>query len=314
MKAGRIGVLGAGGMGSAFAALLARSGHDVVLIGRGSEHVRAVAERGLAVLPPDGRPWTVALDVSPHAEDLPPGSLDAVVILTKAYDLQAAACSVAPALTPGGVAVSLQNGLGLAPRLAAVFGDERSLVGTTTVGAALQGPGRISVSAATAAGESFTYLGEMGEARGGSRAAGVVAALSAAGIPSAYLPQVGEEIWRKLALAVMSPVSSVLRLTVGQVWASDEGRSLVRRMFDEVVAVALAQQVRLDPDRAWAHASQVFEGTGEHYTSMCADVMNGRRTELSSMAGAVHRIGREQGVPVPTHGVVLEMLGALGVR
>ena len=40
--AGRIGVLGAGGMGSAFAAHLARSGADVVLIGRGSAHVTAL--------------------------------------------------------------------------------------------------------------------------------------------------------------------------------------------------------------------------------------------------------------------------------
>ncbi|MEU8250310.1 2-dehydropantoate 2-reductase [Nonomuraea sp. NPDC048916] len=314
MTAGRIGVLGAGGMGSAFAAFLARAGHDVVLIGRGGEHARAIADRGLVVRPPGETSWSVGLDVALHAADLPPASLDAVVILTKTYDTSPAARSVVPALAPGGVAVSLQNGLGLASRLAAVFGEERSLVGATTVGAALLSPGRISISGATATGETFTCMGEMDEARGGRRAAGLVGALNAAGLPATHTPQVSEQIWRKLALAVMSPVSSVLRLTVGQVWATAEGRSLVRQMFDEVVAVASAQRVILDPDDAWAHASRVFEGTGEHYTSMCADVMNGRETELSSMAGAVHRLAAERGVPAPAHGFVLGMLGALGVR
>ena len=48
-------MLGAGGMGSAFAAHLARSGADVVLIGRGSAHVAALAEQPAAG-GPAGRP------------------------------------------------------------------------------------------------------------------------------------------------------------------------------------------------------------------------------------------------------------------
>jgi len=128
------------------------------------------------------------------------------------------------------------------------------------------------------------------------------------------VPDVAVPVWGKLALAVMSPISAVLRLTVAGVWGSADGRGLVEAMFDEVVAVAGSQGVALDRDAAWAHASRVFAGTGEHYTSMCTDVLKGRRTELASMAGAVRSLAEAAGVPVPVHATVLALLGALGVQ
>jgi 2-dehydropantoate 2-reductase len=313
--AGRVGVLGAGGMGSAFAAHLARAGRDVVLIGRGSAHVRALAAGPLQVDPPDGTPWKVDVPVAVHASDVAPGSIDALLVLTKSYDLAAAARSAAHVLAPDGVVVPLQNGLGTDDPAADVFGEERTLVGTTTVGAALQDPGRITVSVSTAAGGSQTDLGRMGRARGSlERAEQVAATLTGAGLPAAASTQVDELIWGKLALAAMSPLSSVPRVTVATVWNSAEGRALVERMFDEVVAVAAAEGVRLPRDEAWAHATRTFAGTGEHYTSMCTDVRNGRPTELSTMGGAVARLGAAHGVPVPVHATIVGLLGLAGVR
>jgi 2-dehydropantoate 2-reductase len=313
--AGRIGVLGAGGMGSAFAAHLARSGADVVLIGRGSAHVAALAEHPLRVDPPDGPSWSVEVPVARHAGDVPAGSVDALLVLTKSYDLREAVASAAHVLAADGIAVPLQNGLGTDVPTADVFGDERVLVGITTVGAAQQGPGRISVSTATATGASVTDIGATGRAKGAlPRGRELAAALTAASLPARVSPRIDELIWGKLALAAMSPLSSVLRVTVAEVWRSPEGRALVERMFHEVADVAEAVGVRLDRARAGAHAARTFAGTGAHYTSMCTDVRNGRRTELSSMGGAVARLGAEHGIPVPAHDTVLGLLAVAGVR
>lgn len=196
-----------------------------------------------------------------------------------------------------------------------MFGAERTLVGTTSVGAALQEPGRITVSVSTSAGASVTSLGRMGRARGEHRlGVDVAQALTTSGLPTTAIPAVAELIWGKLALASMSPLSSVLRVTVATVWGSAAGRALVERMFDEVVAVAAAEGVDLVRDAAWAHAITVFAGTGEHYTSMCTDVRHGRLTELSSMGDAVRRLGTEHGVAVPAHAAVLDLLAVAGVR
>lgn len=309
----RIGVLGAGGMGSAFAAFLARAGRDVVLIGRGGAHVRAVASADLRVVPPDAEPWTVRVPAAVHAADLPPASLDVVLVLTKTFDTATAMAGVAPALAPEGVAVSLQNGLGNDTAVAGAVGSTRALVGVTTVGATLQEPGTISITGSTAAGASLTHLGTMGAATALPRGDDVAEALTGADVPAVHAADVAIPIWGKLALAVMSPVSSVLRMTVAGVWGSPDGRALVEQMFDEVVTVAAAQGVALDREEAWAHACRVFAGTGEHYTSMCTDVMKGRPTELAAMAGAVLDLATSAGVPVPVHATVLSMLRAQGV-
>jgi 2-dehydropantoate 2-reductase len=311
----RIGVLGAGGMGTAFAAHLARTAADVLLIGRGSPHVRALADGPLQVDPPSGDPWTVRVPVAQHAADVAPGSLDVLLLLTKGYDLDEAVRSAAHALAADGVAVPLQNGLGTDAQVAAVVGDARTLVATTTVGAVLQAPGRITISVSTAAGESLTGIGRMGRAQAPhERGVEVAAALTAAGLPTEASPSVAELIWGKLALAAMSPLSAVPRVTVAAVWGAPEGRSLVERMFDEVVAVADAEGVALDREAAWAHARRTFAGTGEHYTSMCTDVRLGRPTELASMGGAVRRLGERHGVPVPVHATVCDLLALAGVR
>ena len=309
---GRIGVLGAGGMGSAYAAFLARAGRDVVLVGRGGGHIRAVTAGELRVLPPNGEPWTVRVPAAVHAADLPSSSVDVLVVLTKTFDTAAAVTGAAHALAAGGVAVSLQNGLGNDTALAAAVGGPRALVGVTTVGATLQEPGTISISGSTAAGASMTHIGATAVATA-PRAGEIAAVLDGAGLPSSHVPDIAVPIWGKLALAVMSPLSAVLRMTVGGLWSTPDGRALVEQMFDEVATVAATQGVALDREQAWAHACRVFAGTGEHYTSMCTDVMKGRPTELAAMAGAVHQLAAAAGVPVPVHATVLSMLRAQGV-
>lgn len=299
-------------MGSAFAAWLARGGAEVVLIGRGGAHITAVAERGLRVLGPDRTAWTVPVPCALQAAELAGESLDALIVLTKTFDTTAALAGAAHALAADGVAISLQNGQGNDAALAQVVGGRRALVGVTTVGATAQEPGTISVSGSTAAGASLTQIGALGVAGGADRGADVAAALTACGLPAEHTADIAAAIWAKLALAVMSPISSVVQQTVARVWSHPEGRLLVRRMFDEVVAVAQAQGVTLAGEAAWAHAEVVFDGTGEHYTSMCTDVMRGRRTELADMAGAVRRLAGQCGVEVPVHETVLALLGVLG--
>lgn len=310
----RVGVLGAGGVGSAVAGHLARAGADVVLVGRGSPHVHEVDRAGLTVHPPGAAPWTVAVDTATTAADLAADSLDLLLVLTKSFDTAAAVRSVAHALRADAVVASPQNGLGTDAVLAEAVGADRALVGVTTVGATLRDPGHVSVSGATAAGESLTHVGVTALARGVSRAEQLVDLLSAADLPASVSPDIEARIWEKLALASMAPVGAVLQRSVGDVWEAAQGRRLVRGLFDETLAVAASRGVALDSRSAWGHASTVYAGTGDHHTSLATDVALGRRTELSSMAGAVQVLGRERDVPVPVHDTVLALLDVLGAR
>lgn len=310
----RFGVLGAGGMGSAFAAALTAAAYDVVLIGRGGEHVTAVAERGLQIRAGDSPPTEIEIVTHTSASTLEPDSLDVLIVLTKTFDSAVALGSARAALAPTGVAVSLQNGLGNDQVLASVVGSHRALIGLTTVGATVESPGLISLSGITSSGGSLTQLGSTELAGGGARAEAIVAALCGSNLPTVLEPDIGPPIWEKLAMAVVSPISAVLGYRIGQVWGDPEGRKLVRAMFEEVLLVAEREGVQVDGERAWAHTGRTLTGGANHFTSMCVDVMNGRPTELDAMSREVVRRAHGHGVDVPRHDTVLALLEVLKVR
>lgn len=310
----RIAVVGAGGMGTAVAAFLARAGAEVLLIGRTRPHIEAITASGVVVDQPDGTSFTAHPEATADPASVAPGSMGALVVLTKTFDTDEAAAATAHVLAPGGIAVSLQNGLGNELVLARHFGTERSLPGVTTIGAQRHEPGRITVSPSTAASASITH---MGGPRVTDRAAALAQAswladvMTAARLPTHAAADADQDIWGKLALAVMGPASAVLRRTVGDTWSQPDARALIREMFDEAVAVAAAEGVALQPDSAWAHAVRTYEGTGGHMTSMCTDVVHGRRTEIDAMAGEVVRRAERWGIDVPVHRTVVRMVHVL---
>jgi len=85
----------------------------------------------------------------------------------------------------------------------------------------------------------------------------------------------------------------------------------VRAMFEEIVAVAHATGVPLEEDAAWEHALKTFQEVGPHTTSMAADVLARRRTEIDAFCGEIARLGVEHGVPTPVNWVVGNALKAV---
>jgi 2-dehydropantoate 2-reductase len=140
----------------------------------------------------------------------------------------------------------------------------------------------------------------------------VAATLTAAGLTTEALDSADIVIWTKLALAgPMGPLTALLRRTVLDVATNEHSFLLVRAMFQEIVAVAHATGVPLDGEAAWEHALTTFRDVGPHTTSMAADVLAHRRTEIDAFCGEVARLGAEHGVPTPVNTVVGNALKAV---
>ena len=136
--------------------------------------------------------------------------------------------------------------------------------------------------------------------------------MTAAGLTTEALDSADLVIWTKLALAgPMGPVTALLRRTVSDVADDEHAFALVRAMFEEIVAVAHATGVPLDEREAWEHAQKTFREVGPHTTSMAADVLAHRRTEIDAFCGEVARLGAEHGVPTPVNWVVGNALKAV---
>ena len=76
----------------------------------------------------------------------------------------------------------------------------------------------------------------------------------------------------------------------------------------EAMSVARAKGVAL-PDTVRDEIEQSFRALPPHMrSSMLEDLERGRRLELPWLSGAVVRIGREVGVPTPTHTFITNVL------
>ena len=203
----RIVVIGAGAMGSLFGSLLATVA-PVVLLNHRKAHCEAINARGLVVEGLDGsrRVHRLAAVSDPQALG---GPFDLAIVFTKAGQTRAAAEAAARVLTPGGAALSLQNGLGNREVLAEILGSRRALVGVTSQGATLMGPGRVRH-----AGDGPTWIARPGH---GDRVAAAVCRLfNAAGIQTELSDDAAALVWGKLIVNVgINALAALLRVPNG---------------------------------------------------------------------------------------------------
>ncbi|MBT4395571.1 MAG: NAD(P)-binding domain-containing protein, partial [Acidiferrobacteraceae bacterium] len=111
----KIVIVGAGAMGSVYAALLADSGNEVWAIDLWQEHLDAINDHGLQVSGASGERTVDNIQVSTRAADA--GPCDLVVIATKASAVGAAARSLTSNLTDETLVLTIQNGLGAGERI-----------------------------------------------------------------------------------------------------------------------------------------------------------------------------------------------------
>ena len=289
-----VAVVGAGSIGSLLGGLLARE-HLVTLVGR-EPHVTAVRESGLAVtgqvecaVHPEARTDTAGLDA------------DLVLVTVKAHDVPTAADQLGRDVDAE-VVVPLSNGPGHAVTLADRLPEATVLSGTTTYGAVLDGPGRVTC----------TGVGSVtvGARQGGpsADAEAVVAALDEADLEATAIDDAPRRQWEKLAVnAGVNAVTALARVENGHL-ASEPGRSLAHEAASECARVARAEGIDLSDDAVTDAVDRVVEATAANRSSMRQDVVAGRRTEVDAINGYVVECARDHDLRVPTNRTLRRLL------
>src|SRR5437660_8435650 len=103
----RVAVLGSGGIGGYYGALLKRSGHDVAFIARGA-HLEAMQRRGLTVRTSEGES---TIPVSASADTASIGTVDLILFSVKSYDTATASQALTPLMPRDTALIPFQNGL-----------------------------------------------------------------------------------------------------------------------------------------------------------------------------------------------------------
>lgn len=116
-------IVGAGAIGATIGAYLARAGEDIQFVDIAAEHVHAIQQHGLTIRATD-ETFTVPVKALLSSEIA--GPLEIVLLAVKAHFTEPAVAPIAPLLAPGGVVVSVQNGL-CSPTISRYVGPDRTM-------------------------------------------------------------------------------------------------------------------------------------------------------------------------------------------
>src|SRR5438093_2209032 len=150
----KISVIGAGAMGSVIGGMLAKGGNDVTLVDVSEATVQAINGNGLRIEDENGNTETIQVRATSNPAEV--GPADLVLIFVKCYHTEAAVRNAAPLIGSQTVVLSLQNGWGNGPRISAIIGQQRLLLGVCYHSATVIGPGHVQHG-----GRGITFMGEL---------------------------------------------------------------------------------------------------------------------------------------------------------
>ncbi len=288
----RILVVGAGAIGGYFGGRMLAAGRDVTFLVR-PRRAAELASAGLVIKSPNG---DVTLKNPPTVQaDKLTEKFDVVLLSCKAFDLDDAIKSFAPAVGPQTAIIPLLNGMLHLDVLDRKFGRERVLGGLCAIAVTLNDKREVVQLQPM---QSLTFGERDGKLSDRVRAIAEVMASGKFG--SVASENIIQEMWEKwVFLASLAASTCLMRSSVGNILAAPGGRDFILGVLDECSAVAAAE--------GHAPSGPFFERTrgmltaeGSQMTaSMFRDIKAGAPVEADHVIGDLIARGDAAKVPVP---------------
>lgn len=285
-------VLGAGAIGGYYGARLTEAGADVTYLVR-EKRAEVLGRQGLLIKSELGDVHQSVRTVT--SQDVT-SDYDLVLLACKTYDLDNAIESIAPAMRGRAVILPFLNGMSVYARLDEAFGKHRVMGGVSYIATTLlpsgeilhQGPGdNVIVGARTAEmhGLAEEVYGLFAKSKG-------MRALS---------DNIEQALWSKwIAVSSAGIMTCLMRGSVGQIMATRDGETLMKRTMSEGRAIAAAEGFPI-PDAAVKQMETLLLAPQSQWaSSMARDIAAGaKRLEADAIVGDLVTRAEKHGIDVP---------------
>jgi 2-dehydropantoate 2-reductase len=293
-------ILGAGSIGSLFAAALSDSGCKTTLLLRNNRESTSNAPcfRTFYVRQNDQQRQFV-LPVSPANES---NYISHLLVTTKAYDACTALGSIAHRLDERSSILILVNGMGVLQELEAEHPHLHYYCATTTEGAYRQSPEEF-----IHAGTGLTKIGHGNVAHPQWFNQWQKLALTCT-----WEADIERTLWHKLAVnCAINPLTALHQCKNGELLLSKTLSEKLGLVCDEIAIIskavgytATAQQIHLDVE-------EVITNTAKNRSSMLQDVLAKKQTEIEYISGYMVNTAERLGIPAPINAGLLNSVREL---
>ena len=288
----RVLVVGAGAIGGYFGGRLLQAARDITFLVR-PRRAAELASRGLVIKSPNG---DVTLPNPPAVQaDTLKEKFDVVLLSCKAFDLDDAIKSFAPAVGSNTSIIPLLNGMLHLNALDEKFAYERVLGGLCAIAATLNEAREVVQLQPM---QSLTFGERDGKMTDRIRAIAEVFAGGKFG--SVASENILQEMWEKwVFLASLAASTSLMRSSVGNILAAPGGRDFLLGILDECSAIAKAGgYAPRAPFLERVTGMLTTEGS-QLTASMFRDIKAGAKVEADHVIGDLIVRGDAAKIPVP---------------
>jgi len=305
---GPILIWGAGAIGGSIGAAFVRAGEDVLFVDRAADHVAAINERGLQIIGPVEAYRVPAKAALPQDVS---GAFDRVMLCVKAHDTAHATRTLLPHLSGEGYVVSAQNGLNERV-ISDIAGAKRTIGCFVNFGADYMEPGVVQYS-----GRGAVVVGEI-DGHDTERVRGLHGLLQKFDRNAILTDNIWGYLWSKMVYGGQLFATAVTNEGIADLFADRRYRPLFTRLAHEIVAVALAERVRLEsfngfdpnaflPGASPSETARSFDEMVAHnrrsvktHSGIWRDLaIRKRKTEVDAQLGPAVEIGRRHGLALP---------------
>ncbi|MGV1033674.1 MAG: ketopantoate reductase family protein [Microbacteriaceae bacterium] len=308
----RIGILGAGALGSLFAARLKFAGHQVQVVARGEQR-EIIAEKGIQLHGGYGE-IVAKVNVVDAFSDV-----DVVFVCTKAHDTDEAMRDHRDELQ-GIPVVLVQNGVEGLAIASQYVQPERVFGAITLIAANFTDPGVVRVT-----NPQPTFIGRN---RGPADAESYeLAALLNSAVPTTAIDEFEGALWTKLVLNMVNAIPAITGWSVQRVVEDPFSLHLMAASMREAARVGLAARVQfaelegLDATvilklarwplwRSKRIPRDIGRGMGPvpNLASTLQSIRRGRTTEIEFLNGAIVRTAESLGMDAPINRAITELV------
>lgn len=293
--------MGAGAMGSVYAAHFSEAGHNVTIVDPWLAHINAISKSGLRL---EGASGDRVVNIT-HACQYPdqlPATLapELVIIATKAAAVGQAAQAIQPICTDQTLILTIQNGLGSGDRISRYIDSHNVLLGVADgFGASIKAPGHAHHNA--------MKLIRIGEMNGGmtQRLRDLATLWQAAGFDVKAFPDINQLIWEKfLCNVTFSGPCTVFDCTLSQLMSCEEKWSVALGCMQEAWKLGQQQQITFSFTDPVAYVTDFGLRMPSGTPSMLLDHRQRKRSEIDAINGMVSTLGRTMHVETPYNDTV----------
>ena len=289
-------------MGSLFSGYLSRR-NDVTVVDVSEAMVNAINSEGVRIREKDGSITEGNPVARLNSEGIGPQNL--IIVFVKSMFTVAALEGNKGLIGPDTYIMTLQNGAGHESKLLKFADRKHVIIGSTQHNSSVIEPGFVN--------HGGSGVSSIGLLDGNSDKLQAIAdTFTECGLECHTEENVQKQVWKKMFTnTAASSLTALFQVPLGFIHSDPNANWLMRQLCREAVEVANSLGLGFDLEEVTNDVDKVCINAPNGYTSIYADIRDGRRSEVDTISGSVVEAAHDQGIAVPYHEMVVKCIHAL---